>query len=95
MEIDIQTLELQNLKILDLTSNQITKIENLPKNLEELYLNNNQVNKISLKSSHTSLLHLGLAYNQLTDEVFIDVLSLFPNIFSLNVSFNSILNPCI
>ena len=54
--------DLLNLRILDLSQNKITVIENTPPQLEELYLNSNLVTEIK-GPVNSSLLHLGLAYN--------------------------------
>jgi Leucine-rich repeat (LRR) protein len=55
---------LTNLEILYLTSNKITKIENLPPNIIELYLENNEITKI--ENLPVDLERLNLASNKIT-----------------------------
>ena len=53
------------LKVLNLSFNNIIKIEFLPPNLEELYLNGNQVNEVALNPNKPlkHMIHLGLSMN--------------------------------
>ena len=53
------------LKVLNLSFNNITRVECLPPNLEELYLNGNHVNEVAMNPNKpiTSLIHLGLSMN--------------------------------
>ena len=55
------------LKVLNLSFNNIAKIEFLPPNLEELYLNGNQVNEVALNQTKPfhSMIHLGLSMNKI------------------------------
>lgn len=90
-EIDILTKDFENLKILDLSNNKIVAIENTPPNLEELYLNSNIVNKIR-GPKNTSLLHLGLSYNQIELYHLTDIYMYYPSLFSLNLSHNKLID---
>ena len=54
-----------SLKVLNLSFNNISKIEFIPPNLEELYLNGNQINEVALNVNRPigSLIHVGLSMN--------------------------------
>jgi Leucine-rich repeat (LRR) protein len=65
--LDPTLAKFENLKVLNLSFNSITRIEFLPPNLEELYLNGNMVNEVALNPSRpfTKLIHLGLSMNKI------------------------------
>lgn len=88
-EIDLLAKDFEKLKVLDLSNNGITTIENTPPNLEELYLNSNQVCKVR-GPVNPNLLHLGLAYNQINEYHLTDIYMYYPNLFSLNLSHNKL-----
>lgn len=90
-EIDFLTREFEKLKILDLSNNKIAVLENSPPNLEELYLNSNNVSAIK-GPLNKNLLHLGLAYNQVDTYMLNDIFRFYPNLFSLNVSHNKLVD---
>jgi len=54
-----------SLKVLNLSFNSISRIEFIPPNLEELYLNGNQINEVALNVNRPigSLIHVGLSMN--------------------------------
>lgn len=80
------------LKVLNLSFNNITKIEFLPPNLEELYLNGNQVNEVALNPTKPfpSMIHLGLSMNQIRQTALTVITKVFPNLFCLDASFNDL-----
>lgn len=47
-KIDIQLSKFYNLKVLNFSFNLITKLEFIPPNLEELYINGNLINEIAI-----------------------------------------------
>jgi Leucine-rich repeat (LRR) protein len=53
------------MKVLNLSFNNISKIENLPSTLEELYLNGNNIDHLALTKSISSLYHLGINRNKI------------------------------
>ena len=90
-EIDLLTRDFENLKILDLSNNNIRTIENTPPNLQELYLNYNNVGSVK-GPVNKNLLHIGLSYNQIDIYLLNDIYRYYPNLFSLNVSHNKIVD---
>lgn len=78
--------------MLNLSFNQISRIEFIPVNLEELYLNGNEVNEISLNINRpfTKLVHLGMSMNKIRQPALVHIVKVFPNLFCLDVSFNDI-----
>jgi Leucine-rich repeat (LRR) protein len=56
-----------NLQILNLSFNKLETLEFLPPNLKELHVAANQITCIEPTSVVKSLIHLGLAYNKITD----------------------------
>ena len=95
--IDEGILKFTNLKELVLTANYINKIEgrNLPNGLEVLELTANNVDDLTaLKSANLgSLLHLGLAQNQVVN-IFPRSFtpSKWPSLLSLDLSYNNLTN---
>ena len=89
--LDVQLRKFENLQILNLSNNHISKIENLPHNLKELSLTNNHIDEIEvLRSAHLSLIALGLSYNQIKNSDLVSICKNFPNLFCLDVSFNQL-----
>jgi Leucine-rich repeat (LRR) protein len=74
-----------------LSYNRIKKIQNLPKNIQELYIASNIVDEVT-GPVNDSLVHLGMAYNLLDNNGFIMIVKNFPNLFSLDVGFNKVNN---
>jgi hypothetical protein len=62
--------------------------------LEYLYLNGNKVNEIGLNVGKpvNSMIHLGLARNQIRQPALTHIVKVFPNLFCLDVSFNNLDN---
>ena len=92
--IDTTMLQFYNLKILDLSNNKITVLENVPPHLEELRLNSNLIDEIR-GPVQENLLHLGLSYNLISNvdsDPMQAISTFFPNLFSLNLSFNQLEN---
>ena len=90
-EIDIMWREFTKLKVLDLTNNAITVLENTPPNLQELYLNSNNIWEIR-GPINSNLLHLGLAFNHIDEQLLYDITRFYPSLFSLNLSHNRLTN---
>lgn len=91
LELDIVSREFRRLKVLDLSNNKIEVLENTPPNLEELYLNFNNIQAVK-GPVNNSLLHLGLSYNHIDEYLLDEILRFYPKLFSLNVSFNRLTN---
>ena len=85
-------VKLTSLKVLNLSFNCISRIENLPPNLEELYLNGNQVDHIALNLNKpiNSMYHLGLSRNKVRQTALSQIVKIFPNLFCLDLSFNEL-----
>ena len=63
-KLDTELASFTNLQILNLSNNNICRVQNIPCNLQELNLTGNRINEVeSLDAPIESLLHLGLAYN--------------------------------
>ena len=90
--LDPTLAKFENLKVLNLSFNSITKIEFLPPNLEELYLNGNQVIEVALNPTRplTKMVHLGLSMNKIRNTALSLIVKVFPNLFCLDVSFNDL-----
>ena len=65
VQMDYQLNRFARLKVLNLSFNGISRIENLPGELEELYLNGNCVDMVAVSKPVRSLLHLGLSMNKI------------------------------
>lgn len=59
------TARFTSMKILNLSFNNISRIENLPSTLEELYLNGNSIDHLALKEPISTLYHLGINRNKI------------------------------
>lgn len=90
-ELDFISRDFEKLRILDLSNNYIEAVENTPPNLQELYLNSNNVTSVR-GPVNQNLLHLGLAYNHIDEYLLNDIHKYYPCLFSLNVSHNKLLN---
>jgi len=81
----------KNLSILNLSNNKIKRVQNLPANLRELYLSNNEISEFEhLKNPLDSLIHIGLAYNKLNNQQLTIIVKNFPNLFCIDLSFNEL-----
>lgn len=87
--LDIQIEQFKNLQILNLSFNKLETLEYLPPNLKELHCASNQLVSINTKPVK-SLIHIGLAYNQLTENEIPKIAMCFPNLFSVDMSFNKV-----
>lgn len=88
-----QTLsKFQNMKVLNLSFNNITRIEFLPPGLEELYLNGNQINEVAISAAKPmqNMIHVGLSMNKIRQPALTQLVKVFPNLFCLDVSFNDL-----
>ena len=72
--------------------NNIRKIEHLPASLEELYLNGNQINEVSINAAKPlrNVIHVGLNMNKLRQPALVQLVKVFPSLFCLDVSFNDL-----
>ncbi len=79
---------------LDLENNKLAKIENLDNlvNLQVLNLKFNQLTKIENLEKLPNLKKLDLSINKITSHISLSFLNLFPELDSLNISGNSIVN---
>ena len=92
MCLDPTLAKFENLKVLNLSFNCITKIEFLPPNLEELYLNGNEINEVALNPARplNKMIHLGLSMNKIRSTALSLIVKVFPNLFCLDISFNDL-----
>ena len=91
-DIDAEITTFKNLKILHLSENKIPIISNLPANLEQLIIAHSAVERIDPKVSSNSLQYLNLSSNSINENVLGQVAKSFPNLLSLDVSFNYLTN---
>ena len=91
-KIDLSLVRFQNLKVLNLSFNKIQKLEFIPPNLEELYVNGNAINEIGINQNKPlqNLIHLGISMNQIRQPVLTHIVKVFPNLFCLDVSYNEL-----
>lgn len=78
--------------MLNLSFNNIKRIEFLPPSLEELFLNGNEIDEVGINVNKplNSLIHLGLSLNKIRQPALVHIVKVFPNLFCLDVSFNDI-----
>ena len=88
---DEQLNEFPTLFELDLSSNNLEAIENIPESAQMLHAFSNKISDIALESSTPcpSLMHLGLGFNRIRDVSSL-VPSVYPNLISLDLSYNHI-----
>lgn len=77
------------LTYLDLSRNNLTEIDQLPPNIKFLKAYNNQVVRITCKSTK-SLAFLGLGYNPLGEDALPQIIKRFPNLLSLDLCFTRV-----
>jgi Leucine-rich repeat (LRR) protein len=67
-------------------------VAHLPQNLEELYLNGNFINEVSLSphKQYEKMIHLGLSMNNIRMPALSTIVKVFPNLFCLDASFNDL-----
>lgn len=87
--IDNTTLNLANLKILNLFHNHISVLENIPVSCTELYLDFNRISSISIKNN-LSLELLSLSHNQINDKTATQLIRKTPSLRCLNIAYNRI-----
>lgn len=79
------------MQILNLSNNKIKRVQNLPVSLKELYLTNNQICEFELlRMPLKNLVHIGLAYNSISNEHMPTIARNFPNLFCLDLSYNEL-----
>jgi Leucine-rich repeat (LRR) protein len=76
--------------VLNLSFNNISRIENLPGTLEELYLNGNKIDHLSVSKPIGGLFHLGLNRNKIRQTALAQIIKAFPNLVCLDLSFNDL-----
>lgn len=79
-----------NLTVLNLSFNKLETLQYLPPNLKELSLAANQIFSLRAGLSVPSLIHLGLSYNKIADGELAKICHSFPNLFSIDLSFNQV-----
>lgn len=77
------------LTYLDLSRNNLTEIDQLPPNIKFLKAYNNQVVRVTCKSTK-SLTFLGLGYNPLGEDALPQITKRFPNLLSLDLCFTRV-----
>ena len=103
-----QTLNLQNSKIVtlddefqcfdrltrvDISYNPIQTLQNLPSQLRELNAYGCCIKNIYTPPyPHQSLIHLGIAYNELGDRGIANLVGSYPQLFSIDIGYNHIQN---
>jgi Leucine-rich repeat (LRR) protein len=80
-----------NLQILNLSFNHLESIMFLPPNLQELHVASNSIRLIKVAPVKT-LIHLGLSYNKISDCELSSIARSFPNLFSIDLSYNDIVS---
>mgnify|MGYP000916154638 CR=1 FL=1 len=66
-QLDPTLARFSQLKVLNLSFNNIKRIEFLPPNLQELFLNGNEIDEVGINVNKpvNSLIHLGLSLNKI------------------------------
>ena len=82
-------MRLSNLKVLNLSHNAISSLQNLPPNCKELYLDFNKLKNIEIQGTHDLEL-LSVSHNQVNDSCLEDIVDTFPELRCLNLSYNFI-----
>ncbi|CEM03231.1 unnamed protein product [Vitrella brassicaformis CCMP3155] len=97
VEMDSFLSSFQNLKTLNLSQNRIRVIRHLPPKLELLDIYGNEIASISngLKCPAPSLLHLGMGSNCVVEAGIQGIAAIFPNLISLDLSFNLLADSCV
>jgi Leucine-rich repeat (LRR) protein len=92
IKIDLSLARFHNLKVLNLSFNKIQKLEYIPPNLEELYVNGNAINEIGINQNKplVNLIHLGISMNQIRQPALTQIVKVFPNLFCLDISYNDL-----
>lgn len=82
--------QMSHLQVLNLSYNKLTVLpQHLPPKLQELNLTGNLITDIVTRGQQfPSLIHLGISYNQLTDEFLPVLKASFPKLFCLDISHN-------
>lgn len=88
--LDSNIEQFTNLKVLNLSFNKLETVQYLPPNLEELHLAANSISSFKPSLRLESLVHLGLSYNQISDCELSNLVNSFPNLFSVDLSFNRV-----
>jgi len=78
------------LQVLNLSFNKLETLQHIPPNLKELSIAANSLSSISSNLSVPSLIHLGISYNKISDSELAKICNSFPNLFSIDLSFNQI-----
>lgn len=79
---------MNNLHTLNLSKNKLTKICNLPQSLVVLYVFGNRIDKF--EGQYPNLRHLGIGVNICTTSCLEKIIDCFPNIISLDISYNKL-----
>lgn len=81
---------MSNLFTLNLSENKIHKICNLPQSLNVLYAFGNEIDQFEGNFQH--LIHLGIGVNICTTKCLEHIIQIFPNLLSLDISYNKLEN---
>lgn len=88
--LDASLLNFKNLTVLNLSHNRLTKVQNLPASLRELNLSNNEIDDFEPLRQPLPLIHLGLAYNKISNATLAVIVKNFPKLFCLDLQFNNV-----
>ena len=93
-DMDFALRKFDRLRSLNLSFNAISRIEGLPASLEELYLNGNVIDEVSIPVTKPvkALRHLGVSFNKIKQPALTHIVKVFPNLLSLDVSFNDLVD---
>ena len=92
LTIDKKFSEFDNLKHLNLDSNQIKQLSHLPLSIRELIVSRNCVESVARHCFLPNLMFLKLSHNNITQKSLEAFPGLFPQLMSLDLSFNNITN---
>lgn len=79
---------MSNLFSLNLSENKIHKLCNLPQSLNVLYAFGNEIDQFEGNYHH--LIHLGIGVNVCTTNCLEEIIQIFPNLLSLDISYNKL-----
>ncbi len=88
--LDQGVVQFTRLEVLNLAFNKLVEIQWLPPNLKELHLAGNQISHFVADCKVESLVHLGLSNNQISDTELPKICRNFPNLFSIDLSYNQV-----
>ena len=88
--LDQGVMQFTRLEVLNLAFNKLVEIQWLPPNLKELHLAGNKISYFAANCKVDSLIHLGLSNNLICDTELPKICQNFPNLFSIDLSYNQV-----